>query len=147
VPAAQAEALARRLLAHPAVKPAGLGARDTLRLEAGLPLHGQDIDANTTPREAGLEWAIPRSRRAGGRAERRLAGFLGLDPSPPRTPSSRPSCAASPTRCGAPLFPSCRSATSAPKWGQTPFFSSTSSGWRTCRRARACRTRRRRCRS
>jgi aminomethyltransferase len=85
VPAAHAEALARRLLAHPAVKPAGLGARDTLRLEAGLPLHGQDIDANTTPREAGLEWALPRSRRAGGRAERRLAGFVGVDPVPVRS--------------------------------------------------------------
>ena len=66
VPADQAEALARTLLDLPEVQPAGLGARDTLRLEAGLCLYGRDIDETTTPIEAGLAWAIQRVRRAGG---------------------------------------------------------------------------------
>jgi len=65
-PAARAEALARRLLREPEVGPAGLGARDTLRLEAGLCLYGHDIDVSTTPIEAGLGWAIPKARRPGG---------------------------------------------------------------------------------
>jgi len=69
-----AEVLARRLLEHAAVKPAGLGARDSLRLEAGLCLHGHDIDARTTPVEARLAWAIPKVRRTGGE---RAAGFPG----------------------------------------------------------------------
>ena len=66
VPAESAEALARALLAQPEVKPAGLGARDTLRLEAGLCLYGHDIDERTTPVEAGLAWAIQKVRRPGG---------------------------------------------------------------------------------
>ena len=66
VPAPHAEALARALLAQPEVKPAGLGARDTLRLEAGLCLYGHDIDTRTTPIEAGLAWAIQKVRRPGG---------------------------------------------------------------------------------
>ena len=66
VPAPRAEALARALLAQPEVKPAGLGARDTLRLEAGLCLYGHDIDTRTTPIEAGLAWAIQKVRRPGG---------------------------------------------------------------------------------
>ena len=66
VPAAQAEAVARALLAQSEVKPAGLGARDTLRLEAGLCLYGHDIDTRTTPIEAGLGWAIQKVRRPGG---------------------------------------------------------------------------------
>jgi aminomethyltransferase len=74
VPSTDAQALARRLLSNPAVKPIGLGARDTLRLEAGLHLYGQDMDENTTPLEASLGWAIARSRRAGGKKE---GGFLG----------------------------------------------------------------------
>ena len=74
VPAAQAEALARALLALPEVQPAGLGARDTLRLEAGLCLHGHDIDATTTPVEAGLTWAIQKVRRADGA---RAGGYPG----------------------------------------------------------------------
>ena len=61
-----AEALARALLAQPEVLPAGLGARDTLRLEAGLCLYGHDIDTTTTPIEAGLAWAIQKVRRPGG---------------------------------------------------------------------------------
>lgn len=66
VPAAQAEQLARALLAQPEVKPIGLGARDTLRLEAGLCLYGHDIDQQTTPVEASLTWAIQKTRRSGG---------------------------------------------------------------------------------
>ena len=58
--------LARALLALDGVEPAGLGARDTLRLEAGLCLHGNDIGPRTSPVEAGLSWAIPASRRSGG---------------------------------------------------------------------------------
>ncbi len=76
VPAGQASALARRLLAHPEVKPIGLGARDTLRLEAALPLYGQDMDEHTKPHEAGLGWAIARSRRTGGL---KAGGFPGAE--------------------------------------------------------------------
>ena len=63
VPAADAEVLADRLLAHAAVVPAGLGARDSLRLEAGLCLYGNDIDEATTPVEAGLTWVIGKRRK------------------------------------------------------------------------------------
>ena len=102
VPRASAERLARDLLANPAVKPVGLGARDTLRLEAGLHLYGQDMDASTTVMEASLGWAIARSRRAGGKKEggfpgagvylqqlldgtpRRLVGLVGEEPVPVR---------------------------------------------------------------
>ena len=66
VPAEKAEAVARTLLDHPEVAPAGLGARDSLRLEAGLCLYGQDIDETTTPVEAGLAWTIAKRRRAEG---------------------------------------------------------------------------------
>jgi len=66
VAARDAEALARALLAEPEVAPAGLGARDTLRLEAGLCLYGHEIDTTTTPIEAGLTWAIQKVRRPGG---------------------------------------------------------------------------------
>ena len=61
-----AVALAEALLDHPDVEPIGLGARDSLRLEAGLCLYGHDIDASTSPVEGGLTWAIQKSRRAGG---------------------------------------------------------------------------------
>ena len=67
-----AEKLARRLLAEPEVAPVGLGARDSLRLEAGLCLYGHDIDTTTTPVEAGLAWAI-------GQRRRREGGFKGAD--------------------------------------------------------------------
>jgi aminomethyltransferase len=63
VPADAAIAFAERLLAEPEVAPAGLGARDSLRLEAGLCLYGNDIDALTTPVEAGLNWTIAKRRR------------------------------------------------------------------------------------
>ena len=66
IPTEVAQAVARRLLADTRVQSIGLGARDTLRLEAGLPLHGNDISPTTTPIEAGLAFAIPRSRRPGG---------------------------------------------------------------------------------
>jgi aminomethyltransferase len=69
VPGEQAAALAEALLAQPEVKPAGLGARDTLRLEAGLCLYGHDIDERTSPVEAGLSWAIQKVRRPGGARE------------------------------------------------------------------------------
>ena len=102
VAAGDAEALARALLAEPEVAPAGLGARDTLRLEAGLCLYGHDIDTTTTPIEAALTWAIQKVRRAGGEraggypgaatiarqfadgATRRRVGLLGLERVPVR---------------------------------------------------------------
>ena len=65
-PAADAEALTRLLLDEAEVAPAGLGARDTLRLEAGLCLYGSDIDTQTTPIEAGLAWAVNKRRREEG---------------------------------------------------------------------------------
>ena len=76
VPAAQADTLARALLAQPEVKPIGLGARNSLRLEAGLCLYGKDIDTTTTPPEAALNWAIQKVRRTGGA---RAGGFPGAD--------------------------------------------------------------------
>ena len=76
VHASEAMALARALLAQPEVKPIGLGARNSLRLEAGLPLYGNDIDSSTTPVEAGLQWAMQKVRRAGGA---RAGGFPGAD--------------------------------------------------------------------
>ena len=97
VAAAEAPALAKALLANPAVRPVGLGARDTLRLEAALPLYGQEMDADTTPREAGLAWAIAPSRRVGGakaggfpgaafvaRAAKRVVGLVSEGPVPVR---------------------------------------------------------------
>ncbi len=76
VPAKDAEALAGALLDDPAVLPIGLGARDSLRLEAGLCLYGHDIDTGTTPVEANLNWSIQKSRRSGGA---RAGGFPGAD--------------------------------------------------------------------
>lgn len=76
VAAEDAERFARRLLAENEVEPIGLGARDSLRLEAGLCLYGHDIDQSTTPIEANLIWAIGKARRIGGERE---AGFIGAD--------------------------------------------------------------------
>ena len=74
VPNEGAVALAEALLAQPEVKPAGLGARDTLRLEAGLCLYGNDLNDHTSPVEAGLNWAIQKVRRPGGARE---GGYIG----------------------------------------------------------------------
>ncbi len=76
LPAAYAEDVAKRLLEHPDVQPVGLGARDSLRLEAGLCLYGNDIDRGTSPVEAGLEWSMQKVRRTGGA---RAGGFPGAD--------------------------------------------------------------------
>ncbi|MCV0370443.1 MULTISPECIES: glycine cleavage system aminomethyltransferase GcvT [Filomicrobium] len=76
VPADRAREIAEALLEHEAVAPIGLGARNSLRLEAGLCLYGCDIDETTTPVEAGLSWAIAKCRRPGGT---RPAGFPGSD--------------------------------------------------------------------
>ena len=72
----KADALARALLAQAEVKPIGLGARNSLRLEAGLCLHGNDIDATTSPVEAHLLWAMQKVRRTGGA---RAGGFPGAE--------------------------------------------------------------------
>ncbi len=108
VPAAQAEQLAKALLANSDVLPIGLGARDSLRLEAGLCLYGHDIDTSTTPVEGALEWSIQKSRRHGGA---RAGGFPGADKilaqldqgAPRRRVGLRPEGRA-PVREGAPLF-------------------------------------------
>lgn len=108
VPADRAEQLAKLLLADSDVLPIGLGARDSLRLEAGLCLHGHDIDPTTTPVEAALEWSIQKSRRSGGA---RAGGFLGADTilaqldngAPRRRVGFKPEGRA-PVREGSPLF-------------------------------------------
>jgi aminomethyltransferase len=76
VPGVHAEALATALCENSDVMPIGLGARDSLRLEAGLCLYGHDIDTATTPVEGALEWSIQKSRRQGGA---RAGGFPGAD--------------------------------------------------------------------
>ncbi|WP_268801054.1 glycine cleavage system aminomethyltransferase GcvT [Pseudomonas huanghezhanensis] len=76
VPSDHAESLARRLLAEPEVAPIGLGARDSLRLEAGLCLYGHDMNTDTSPIEASLLWAISKVRRADGA---RAGGFPGAE--------------------------------------------------------------------
>jgi aminomethyltransferase len=108
VPTEAAERLARELLADSDVLPVGLGARDSLRLEAGLCLYGHDIDTSTTPVEGALEWSIQKSRRKGGA---RAGGFCGADfilaqleaGAPRRRLGLRPEGRA-PVREGAPLF-------------------------------------------
>ncbi len=76
MPADKANNIARALLANYDIKPVGLGARDTLRLEAGLCLYGHDMNTGTTPVSAGLEWSISKARRTGGARE---GGFPGAD--------------------------------------------------------------------
>ena len=76
VPADDAERLVKKLLENDDVRPIGLGARDSLRLEAGLCLYGHDIDTTTTPVEGALEWSIQKSRRHSGA---RAGGFIGAD--------------------------------------------------------------------
>ncbi|MCC6006589.1 MAG: glycine cleavage system aminomethyltransferase GcvT, partial [Rhodobacteraceae bacterium] len=115
LPGRAAEAVAQALLNLPGVAPAGLGARDSLRLEAGLCLYGADIDTTTTPAEAALGWAIPRVRREGGA---RAGGFPGAgrvlralseDPNRLRV-GLRPEGRA-PMRAGTPLFATSDAAT------------------------------------
>lgn len=108
IPAARAGDVASALLDDPDVAPVGLGARDSLRLEAGLCLYGHDIDATTTPVEAALEWSVQKSRRNGGV---RAGGFPGANVILPqfeqgaarRRVGLRPEGRA-PVREGAPLF-------------------------------------------
>ena len=76
LPARAAESLAQQLLAQPETALVGLGARDSLRMEAGLCLYGADLDETTTPIEAGLSWAIAKSRRTGGV---RAGNFPGIE--------------------------------------------------------------------
>ena len=76
LPAERADALARRLLGEAEVAPIGLGARDSLRLEAGLCLYGHDMDTTTTPLEASLAWALSKARRPGGA---RPGGYPGAE--------------------------------------------------------------------
>jgi aminomethyltransferase len=107
-PADIAREIAEELLANPCVAPIGLGARDTLRLEAGLCLYGSDIDERTTPVEAGLSWAIQKVRRRRGARE---GGFPGAETilgqlehgAPRHRVGLRPEGRA-PVRAGAPLF-------------------------------------------
>ena len=108
VPAADAERLVTTLLADAAVMPIGLGARDSLRLEAGLCLYGHDIDTTTTPVEAALEWSIQKIRRKGGARE---GGFPGantilrqLEEGAPRRRVGLKAEGRAPVREGAPLF-------------------------------------------
>jgi aminomethyltransferase len=108
VPADRAEALAKALLADGDVLPIGLGARDSLRLEAGLCLYGHDIDTSTTPVEGALEWSVQKSRRNGGA---RAGGFPGAETilgqfengAPRRRVGLKPEGSA-PVRESAPLF-------------------------------------------
>jgi aminomethyltransferase len=108
VPAESAEQFAKELLADDTVLPIGLGARDSLRLEAGLCLYGHDLDTSTTPVEGALEWSVQKSRRKGGA---RPGGFPGADliltqfekGAPRRRVGLRPEGRA-PVREGAPLF-------------------------------------------
>jgi aminomethyltransferase len=108
VPAEPAETLAKALLEHSDVLPIGLGARDSLRLEAGLCLYGHDIDTTTTPVEGALEWSIQKSRRHGGA---RASGFPGadtilqqLEKGAPRRRVGLKAEGRAPVREGAPLF-------------------------------------------
>jgi aminomethyltransferase len=108
LPARAAEPLWEALLRNPLVAPIGLGARDSLRLEAGLCLYGADLDETTTPVEAALDWTILKVRRAGGE---RAGGFPGAEVVLRQLASGvtrrrmglRPEGRA-PVRAGAPLF-------------------------------------------
>lgn len=108
IPADMAREIAEELLTHEKVAPIGLGARDSLRLEAGLCLYGADIDESTTPIEAGLSWALQKVRRKGGA---RAGGFPGAEiileqlasGAPRRRIGLKPEGRA-PVRAGAPLY-------------------------------------------
>src|SRR5579863_2519347 len=108
VSAQAAEDFAKALLADAAALPIGLGARDSLRLEAGLCLYGHDLDTSTTPVEGALEWSIQKSRRKGGA---RAGGFPGadvilnqLENGAPRRRVGLKTEGRAPVREGAPLF-------------------------------------------
>ncbi len=108
LPVEAAEGFARALLADEKVRPIGLGARDSLRLEAGLPLYGQDLGPDVTPVEAGLGWAIQKVRRRGGARE---GGFPGtavilsqLEQGAPRRRAGLRPEGRAPMRAGTPLF-------------------------------------------
>ncbi|GJD31702.1 Aminomethyltransferase [Methylobacterium adhaesivum] len=108
VPEDRAEGLAEALLADVSVRLVGLGARDSLRLEAGLCLHGADIDAGTDPVEAGLGWSIPAVRRRGGAREGGFPGaaaiLAALAAGPTRRRVGLRTEGAAPVRAGALLF-------------------------------------------
>ena len=108
VPLEKAEEIAKALLAAEGVAPIGLGARDSLRLEAGLCLYGADLDEATTPVEADLSWAIPKARRRGGA---RAGGFPGeatildeLEHGPKRLRVGIKPQGRAPVRAGAAIF-------------------------------------------
>ena len=108
VPITKAEEIAKALLATDGVAPIGLGARDSLRLEAGLCLYGADLDEATTPVEADLSWAIPKVRRRGGA---RAGGFPGegtilaeLETGPKRLRVGLKPQGRAPVRAGAAIF-------------------------------------------
>jgi aminomethyltransferase len=110
IPSDQARTIVEALLANPNVAPIGLGARDSLRLEAGLCLYGADLDTATTPVEASLAWAIQAVRRTGGA---RAGGFPGadvilaqLEHGPARRRVGLRPEGRAPVRGGAPLFSS-----------------------------------------
>ena len=108
LPASHAETVARKLLEDSDVAMVGLGARDSLRLEAGLCLYGSDLDATTTPVEAGLEWSIQKVRRTGGSREGNFPGAQKIlyqlaNGAPRRRVGLRPEGRA-PIRHGAQLF-------------------------------------------
>ncbi|OGT80076.1 MAG: hypothetical protein A3H91_16880 [Gammaproteobacteria bacterium RIFCSPLOWO2_02_FULL_61_13] len=108
VPDSQAERVARALLAQEGVAPAGLGARDSLRLEAGLCLYGSDLDTRTTPVEAGLNWTIAAKYRNDGAERARFPGaaiILGQlkDPNVRHRVGMRPDGQA-PVRAGTPIL-------------------------------------------
>jgi aminomethyltransferase len=84
VPAVGAAEIADAIVAHDAARPIGLGARDSLRLEAGLPLYGHDIDRETTPVMAGLNFAINKRRRAEGGFAGALRSLAELENGPPQ---------------------------------------------------------------
>ena len=108
VPTDHGEAFCESLLAMEEVEPAGLGARDTLRMEAGLPLYGQDLTEDITPIEAGLSWSIGKARRAGGI---RAGGFPGdqqildqIEAQPHRRRVGLRPQTKAPMRAGVPIF-------------------------------------------
>lgn len=125
VPASAADTFARRLLEDDAVAPIGLGARDSLRLEAGLPLYGQDMTPDISPVEAGQGWAVSKLRRTGGA---RAGGFPGagrilreLAEGPARRRVGLLPDGRAPMRAGTPIF--------ADESAQTPVGHVTSGGF------------------